>query len=139
MRDLRTRIEEYNRAWNDHDLDAIMAMHSPDMVLENHTVGEIAEGEAVREQIAAIFEALPDLHLTTRRIYVRRDLVVQEWTATATHERPVKLAGVVAEPSGRKLTWKGMDVIPFEDDLVARRDIYSDSAAILREAGLLAA
>ena len=41
---LRELIDRYNEAWNRHDVDAIMAMHAPDMVFENHTAGERAEG-----------------------------------------------------------------------------------------------
>jgi ketosteroid isomerase-like protein len=29
---LEATIERYNAAWNDHDLDAIVSMHAPDMV-----------------------------------------------------------------------------------------------------------
>ena len=36
---LRQAIDRYNAAWNAHDLDAIIAMHSPDMVFANHTAG----------------------------------------------------------------------------------------------------
>jgi hypothetical protein len=43
----------------------------------------------------------------------------------------------VAEPSGKKITWNGLDVIPFEDGLVKRKDVYSDSVSILRQVGLL--
>ena len=84
-RDLKETIERYNEAWNAHDLDAIMAMHAPDMVFENHTAGESAVGEEARSHIGSIFETWPDIEFTTRRLYVREDLVVQEWTATATH------------------------------------------------------
>ena len=31
----------------------------------------------------------------------------------------------------------GVDVIPFEDGLVKRKDVYSDSVSILRQVGLL--
>jgi hypothetical protein len=30
-----------------------------------------------------------------------------------------------------------MDVIPFEDGLVKRKDVYSDSVSVLRQVGLL--
>jgi steroid delta-isomerase-like uncharacterized protein len=130
-------IALYNEAWNAHDLDAIMAMHAPDMVFENHTAGERAEGEAVREHIGAIFETWPDIAFTTRRLYVRDGLVVQEWTATATHANRMSRGNLVAEPSGREVTWDGLDVIPFEDGLVKRKDVYSDSVSILRQVGLL--
>ncbi len=130
-------IARYNEAWNTHDLDAIMALHAPGMVFENHTAGERAEGEAVREHIGSIFETWPDIAFTTRRLYVRDGLVVQEWTATATHANRMSRGDLVAEPSGRKIAWDGLDVIPFEDGLVKRKDVYSDSVSILRQVGLL--
>jgi steroid delta-isomerase-like uncharacterized protein len=134
---LREVIGSYNDAWNRHDVDAIVALHAPDMVFENHTAGERAEGEEVREHIAAIFEGWPDIAFTTRRLYVRDDLVVQEWTAGATHNRELRRGELVAPPSGKRIEWEGMDVIPFEDGLVKRKDVYSDSISILRQVGLL--
>jgi len=134
---LREAIERYNAAWNAHDLDAIVAMHAPDMVFENHTAGEAAEGEAVRAHIGAIFASWPDIAFATRRLYVREGLVVQEWTATATHTQTMRRGDLVAEPSGRRVEWDGLDVIPFEDGLVKRKDVYSDSVSILRQVGLL--
>ena len=56
-----------------------------------------AEGEAVRPHLAQIFESWPDLRFRGRSMYVGRDFVVQEWTATATH------------PSGRVVEWDGLD------------------------------
>ena len=73
---LTAAIARYNAAWNAHDLDAIVAMHAPDMVFENHTAGESASGEDVRALIGAIFETWPDIEFTTRRLYVRKGLVV---------------------------------------------------------------
>ncbi len=130
-------IERYNTAWNEHDVDAIMSMHTATMVFENHTADETAEGEEVREHVAGIFAAWPDLSFETRRLYVREDLVVQEWTASATHSQRMERGTIAAEPSGRRITWKGVDVIPCEDGLIARKDVYSDSVAILRQVGLL--
>lgn len=133
--DLKAAIDRYNEAWNAHDVDAIMSMHAPGMVFENHTAGERAEGEDVRDHIARIFESWPDL--VDRRLYVRDDLVVQEWTATATHANEMRRGDLVAPPTGNRLEWVGMDVIPFEGELIARKDVYSDSVSILRQVGLL--
>jgi hypothetical protein len=44
---------------------------------------------------------------------------------------------LVAEPTGKRVEWDGLDVIPFEDGLVKRKDVYSDSVSILRQVGLL--
>ena len=68
---------------------------------------------------------------------MRENLVVQEWTASATHATLLRRGDIVAEPSGKHVEWKGMDVIPFEDSLVKRKDVYSDSVSILRQVGLL--
>jgi ketosteroid isomerase-like protein len=73
--DLRALIDRYNDAWNRHDVDAIVALHAPDMVFENHTAGECAEGEEVREHIARIFAGWPDIAFATRRLYVREGLL----------------------------------------------------------------
>jgi steroid delta-isomerase-like uncharacterized protein len=134
---LREAIDRYNAAWNAHDLDAIVALHAPDMVFDNHTAGEAAEGEEVRAHIGAIFESWPDIAFTTRRLYAREGLVVQEWTASATHTQTMRRGDIVAEPSGKRVEWDGLDVIPFEDGLVKRKDVYSDSVSILRQVGLL--
>jgi steroid delta-isomerase-like uncharacterized protein len=134
---LEQTIARYNDAWNAQDLDAIVALHAPDMVFENHTAGEVAEGEAVREHIGSIFSTWPDLVFSTRRLYARDGLIVQEWTASATHTNTMRRGDAVAEPSGRRIEWNGMDVIPFEDGLVKRKDVDSDSVTILRQVGLL--
>jgi hypothetical protein len=104
---LRDTIDRYNAAWNAHDLDAIMAMQAP------------------------------DIEFSTRRLYVRPGLVVQEWTATATHAKTMRRGEIEAEPTGNTVTWDGLDVIPFENGLVKRKDVYSDSVSILRQVGLL--
>ncbi len=134
---LREAIDRYNEAWNAHDLDAIVAMHAPDMVFDNHTAGESASGDGVRAHIGAIFETWPDIEFASRRLYVREGLVVQEWTAAATHAKTMRRGDLVAAPTGRRVEWDGIDSIPFEDGLVKRKDVYSDSASILRQVGLL--
>ena len=115
MSDPEALIERYNDAWNRHDVDAIVAMHAPGMVFENHTAGERAEGDDVRGHIASIFANWPDLRFETRRLYVTPDLVVCEWTAHGTRD-------------GRELSWPGVDVFPLEDGRIKRKDVYSAAA-----------
>jgi steroid delta-isomerase-like uncharacterized protein len=134
---LTEAIGRYNDAWNSQDLDTIIAMHAPDMVFANHTAGETAEGEAVRDHIAKIFETWPNMKFATRRLYVREGLIVQEWTASATHSNPMRRGDLLAPPTGRALSWDGIDSIPFEAGLIKRKDVYSDSVSILRQVGLL--
>jgi steroid delta-isomerase-like uncharacterized protein len=110
----RDLIERYDQAWNDHDLEAILSMHAPNMVFENHTAGERAEGEEVGPHIAEIFRNWPDLRFRSRRLYVREGLAVSEWTATGTKD-------------GKTLEWDGIDVFPIENGKIKRKDVYSAS------------
>ena len=112
---LEKTIERYNEAWNAHDVEAIVSFHAPGMVFENHTAGERVEGAAVGPHIARIFENARDLTFRGRRLYVRDGLVVSEWTASATNRE------------GRRLEWDGIDVFPFENGLILRKDVYSSS------------
>jgi steroid delta-isomerase-like uncharacterized protein len=134
--ELERVIQRYNEAWNAHDLDAIVSMHAPDMTFENHTAGESAQGEQVRAHIAKIFETWPDIRFETRRLYARDGVVTQEWTATATHRSTMRRGEPVVEPTGKSIEWRGVDVIPFENGLVKRKDVYSDSVSILRQIGV---
>ncbi len=123
--DVERLIERYNRAWNEHDLDAMVAMHAPGMVFENRTLGERVDGAQVRAHIGAIFERWPGLALRFHGRRVSGDVVVQEWTLTATHGA-----------SGTPVQWEGVDLITVVDGLVARKAFYSGSARARETLGL---
>jgi steroid delta-isomerase-like uncharacterized protein len=135
--ELQDLIDRYNAAWNDHDVETIVSMHTDDSVFENHVTGEANVGrDQIARAISGIFSVFPDLEFETRRAYIRDDLVVQEWTARGTHEGTMTRSGIEVPPTGKKVEYKGMDVIPIRDGLVARKDVYSDSVTLLRQLGL---
>jgi steroid delta-isomerase-like uncharacterized protein len=108
-------IGRYNDAWNSQDLETIHALHHPEIVFDNHTAGERAEGaDAVREHIDRIFANNPDMRFTTRSLQAGDDFAVCEWTLNVTKD-------------GRTLEWDGVDVFPLRDGLIARKDVYSTS------------
>jgi len=45
--------------------------------------------------------------------------MVQEWTAHATHS------------TGVPLTWDGIDIFPFEDGKILRKDVYSNASRLV--------
>ena len=133
---LEALIERYTGAWNRHDVDAILALHTDDAVFENHTSGGLAVGKLeLRELLEGVFAALPDLHFATRRAYFGEDVAVVEWTATATHSNPITRGTRTFAPTGGTLSWDGIDVLPVRGDCIVRKDVYTDSMSFLRQLG----
>jgi len=114
----RELIEVYNDAWNRQDLDALCAFHADEIVFENHTAGERAEGAgAVRAHIAGIFERRPTLRFSTRSLFAADEFAVCEWTASAVRD------------DGARIEWDGVDVFPVRGGKILRKDVYSASHA----------
>ena len=130
-------VAHYCNAWNEHDLDAILALHTDDAVFENHTSGGLAIGKVqLRQLIDGVFATFPDLRFATRRAYFSESVAVLEWTATATHVNPIARGLETYAPTGKKFSWNGMDVLPIRDGLIARKDVYADSISFLRQLGV---
>ena len=130
-------VERYNHAWNTHDVDAILALHTDDAVFENHTSGGLAVGKlAFRKLIDSVFATFPDLRFATRRAYFGDSVAVVEWTASATHVKPIARGAQTFPATGKKLAWNGLDVLPIHGGLITRKDVYADSISFLRQLGV---
>jgi ketosteroid isomerase-like protein len=93
-------LQAVAKAFNAHDLDAIMEFFAEDCSLDmprgrdpwgTRLVGKAA----VREGLASRFAGLPDVHYGEDRHWVSGDLGVSEWllTGTTTEGRPVRVRG----------------------------------------------
>ena len=111
----------YRDAFFARDIDAIVALVTPDFVFHNVTGGERIEGvEAARAHLSAIFERWPDMRFEEREGGIRAggDHVTAEWTARATHPT-----------TGRVVEWDGMDLILIRDGRIWRNAVYSSAQA----------
>ena len=83
--EVRLLVERYRAGWFGHDLDAIMAVVSDDIVFHNVTAQERVEGApAFRAHVAAIQDRWPDLAFEEHALYLAADTGVAEWTARGT-------------------------------------------------------
>ncbi len=109
----------YRDAFFARDVDAILALVTPDFVFENVTGGERVQGvDAARRHIAAIHARWPDMRFVERDegLMPGADHVVAEWTAQATHP-----------DTGESIEWDGLDLIQVRDGLICRNAVYSSA------------
>jgi len=116
--------KEYSGAWAVHDPDAIAAMHTDDSVFELHDVGASATGRAaVRDLIATLLTAVPDLRFAHKRVHFGTEHFVTEYVMTGTAE-------------GKPFAIAGADVFTMRDGLVGRKDSYLDWLGYQRQVGI---
>jgi ketosteroid isomerase-like protein len=81
--EIATLLTEFGRAWNDHDLDAALALTTDDIAFESTGPapdGVRSEGRAaVREAWEPIF-ADPSSHFDSEELIIDGDRVAQCWT-----------------------------------------------------------
>jgi ketosteroid isomerase-like protein len=116
--------KEYSGAWAAHDPDASAAMHTDDSVFELHDVGAPATGRAaVRDLIAILLTAVPDLRFELKRAHFGAEHFVTEYVMSGTAE-------------GKPFAIAGADVFTMRDGLVGRKDSYLDWLAYQRQVGV---
>lgn len=110
-------LEKMTEAFNNKDVDAIVANFTEDGVFETsqgpHPWGERFTGaEEIRRSVQSVFETLPDIRFEDFTRWVCGDRAVSEWTCVAT------------TPKGRRMEVRGCDLFQFRDDKVLRKDTY---------------
>ena len=72
-------IEQYAAAWNSHDLDAIMALHTDDTSYRMGGSGEEQRGKAeVRAKFASQLAEFPDIRFELKSSYTGEEHIVFE-------------------------------------------------------------
>ena len=110
-------IRAITTAFDEHDLDGIMAHFADDAVFENprgpEPYGQRFVGrEAVRNAFAGRFAGIPDIRYTDAEHFVDGDRGASEWT----------LSGTMT--SGQRIEVRGCDLWTFRDGKVARKDSF---------------
>lgn len=122
-RDLKTLSERYFAAWAAHDVDAIVALHTPDTQFWMHMGGDPVFGrEAVRATFAEIFTQFPDFSFQTYRVLFGEGHWILDWALLSGDIRFDCLDVVNVSPDG----------------LVARKDTFVDAAQLQSALGAIA-
>ena len=110
--DLQELVGRYAEAWNSHDIDSIMKLHTADTQYQAHGRTDLVIGQ---EAVAAAFrrdlDLLPDVHFDPVSLHGGRDHVVFQSRITGTL-------------SGSPYVADGIDLLIVRDGLVHAKHTY---------------
>ncbi len=114
-----SKLTRWNDAWNEHDLDRVMALLHDDVEFENWTGGSVRGKEALRKAWAPWFANHGGFHFTTEDLFVDEEAgkVLFRWSL----EWPSTEKGHEGKPERRR----GVDVMHFRDGLIIKKYTYS--------------
>ncbi|MCP4571552.1 MAG: ester cyclase [bacterium] len=121
-----------NEGWRAGDTAVIDELHAPDFV-DHDPGGRTADNAGFKAGIVRLYAAFPDFAARLEDLAVDEPagLVTVRWTATGTHRG----AYLGAEPSGRVVTFKGIEVLRVVDGCIVERWGEWDGIELLDQLG----
>lgn len=136
---IRTQIELLFRAYNQHDVDAILALLTEDVIFVDPNAAKPVNGRAAAaELISSQFTAFPDLHFPKEELVIFTapgGKAASRWHAVGTMTGPADPPGYL--PTGKTADWIGMCSYEFRDGLIARHEIVYDVLGLTQALGLM--
>jgi len=108
-------------AWNDHDVEAVVACYSDDLVyVDPNTRGPVKGADAMRRYLTKLFDSW-EMHWTIKQVFPLVDLdgSAALWRASLT-----------ARATGKTAEVDGMDLVLIEGSKVKRNEVYYDRAVL---------
>jgi steroid delta-isomerase-like uncharacterized protein len=139
--DMRTRLDAFFQAFNDHDPEAILALCSEDVVWDDPSMPAPLMGwEAVADLLPGRFSAFPDLHFPKEEIEIYRSLdgkrAAARWHMVATMTGRLDPPGY--EPTGKTADITGMSRYEFgEGGLITDLSMVYDTMSLTQRLGLM--
>lgn len=122
----------YDEVWGNGNLDVCDEVFADDYVRHDLRTTVAAPGPEGQKQIAAAFRAaFPDLRWEVEILVAEGDYVVGRWTASGTHLG----AWAGSAPTGRRVTFSGVNIFRFERGKVAEIWNHRDDLGLREQLG----
>jgi len=135
--ELLAGADESLKAWNEHDIDAILAGLTDDVIVSQPGEETIRGKTALAASLKETFTAFPDFHLIPEEWHVfpgvDKQSFVTTWTYTATMTGPLKSVPATGKP----LVVSGAAVCLIRDGLVRQYTQYWDDLGLMQQLSLL--
>jgi steroid delta-isomerase-like uncharacterized protein len=124
----RRLVEE---GWNKHNLALLDELYA-DCVYYNPATGEI-KGEALKQFLASMLAAFPDIRFTIEDLVAEGDKVVTRWSCTGTHQG--EFMGLA--PTGKQLTPSALDIFRIVEGKVVEERVEFDTLRFFQQLGAI--
>jgi steroid delta-isomerase-like uncharacterized protein len=122
----RRVIEE---GWNKHNLALLEELYA-DCVYYNPATGEV-KGEALKQFLASMLAAFPDIRFTIEDLVAEGDKVVTRWSCTVTHQG--EFMGLA--PTGKQFTTSGVTISRIVEGKIVEERVEFDTLRFFQQLG----
>lgn len=120
-------------AMNAHDAKRFSELFAPDATVSEYGLGEVKGHEAIVGGLQKAFDAFPDFKIGVSKVFVKNDVVVQEWVMTGTNNGEFN----GAKPTNKTIGIRGADVFTFTPDgFIKQAHRYFDTSTVSAQLGL---
>jgi predicted ester cyclase len=124
-------------AENKHNIALLDEFIAPDFVDEPNTPFELRGLESYRQFENGVFKAFPDFQEAIEDIIAEGDKVWVYLRFTGTHKGEWNVFGVTLPPTGKKITWVGVNILRIVKEKVVERKSVHDMLDFLKQLGVI--
>ena len=119
--------------WNGHDAEAVGEVYAADYRGVDPAGTHAGDLAQLKQSVAAVFAAFPDLSLTADDVIVEGDKAVKVWTVRATHKG--EWLGIPA--TGKKIVVTGTNVFRIANGKIVECWAQMDALGMMQQLGVI--
>ena len=132
--DVEKMFDDFNAAWNSHDVEKIVSFFADDGVHEDMAIGAVYRGkEELKVFISSSFVFFPDWKAEVKSRFGAGDWSAREWIMSGTHGGD--LPGLPA--TGKRFSVRGASITELHEDKIRRNTDYWNLALFLQQIGVM--
>jgi len=121
-------------AMNAHDAAKVAAGYATGAVVKHAGMPDVTGRDAIAASMQKLFDSYPDLKIGARRVLVKDDFTLVEWTMIGTNTGPGPMG---AKSTGKPIGLNGASLTWFDGDgFIKEEHIYIDVPTLMSQLGL---
>jgi steroid delta-isomerase-like uncharacterized protein len=126
-------LDTWTNAWNNHDVEAVMALVADDYRRRDASFPDIDGPDGQRESVKSILSAFPDVAIEEQRRVVDGDLVSVDIVITGTQSGDFQ--NVPA--TGKRVSFRASETYRVRDAKVTEQYVVMDTLGMLQQLGVI--